>query len=117
MNSYIHLVACWILGFSTFKFGVWVAITKSYITFASRSDRDHKKKHKATNERALGRGKTWGIEGREKVLKISGSLDRYVDCAAREKYFKISLDKMKNMLYFCTPFRKEREIKKAINGS
>jgi hypothetical protein len=82
MNSYIHLVACWILGFSTFKFGVWVAITKCYVTFASRSDRDHKKKHKTTNERALGREKTWGIEGREKVLKISGSLDRYVDCSA-----------------------------------
>jgi hypothetical protein len=51
-------------------------------TFASRSDRDHKKKHETTNESALGREKTWGIEGREKVLKISGSLDRYVDCAA-----------------------------------
>jgi hypothetical protein len=35
-------------------------------TFASRSDRDHKEKHKTTNERALGREKAWGIEGRGK---------------------------------------------------
>ena len=30
-------------------------------------------------------------------------------------FFKISLDKMENTLYFCTPFRKEKG-KQAING-
>lgn len=41
-------------------------------TFASRSDRDHKKKHKTTNEKALGVKKLGGLKEGEKFLRLVG---------------------------------------------